>query len=46
MLVISVTRKRYGALNTKCNAEQIVRLPDTKVLNDRLHTFYVVVRNL
>jgi hypothetical protein len=46
MHVISVTRKWYGALNTNCNAEQIVRLPSTKVHNDRLDTFYVVVRNL
>lgn len=46
MRVISVTRKWYGGLNTKYNAEQIVRLPDTKVVNDRQHTFYVVVHNL
>jgi len=46
MRVISVTRKWYEALNTKSNAEQIVRLPCTKVLHDRLHTFCVLVRSL
>ena len=47
MRVISVTRKwYYEALNTKSSTEQIVCLPCTKVLNDRLHTFYVVVRSL